>query len=147
MAGNNTLNQIDNAMNQANKQIEQTGQNTIENDLNKSYSKPRNFEDIMNQNNSLLSGSASQSSFESDIASSGKGLGNIIPPGYDMLFKDSDSNDVNNYVANIPNWNMSKFGTIPMNSQSNISNNTQNGLGNLSAYGWNKGIGNNVNNN
>ena len=147
MAGNNTLNQIDNAMNQANKQIEQTGQNTIENDLNKSYSKPRNFEDINNQNNSLLSGSASQSSFESDIASSGKGLGNIIPPGYDMLFKDSDSNDVNNYVANIPNWNMSKFGTIPMNSQSNISNNTQNGLGNLSAYGWNKGIGNNVNNN
>ena len=147
MAGNNTLNQIDNAMNQANKQIEQTGQNTIENDLNKSYSKPRNFEDINNQINSLLSGSASQSSFESDIASSGKGLGNIIPPGYDMLFKDSDSNDVNNYVANIPNWNMSKFGTIPMNSQSNISNNTQNGLGNLSAYGWNKGIGNNVNNN
>ncbi len=147
MAGNNTLNQIDNAMNQANKQMEQTGQNAIENDLSNSSSKTRNFDNIMNQNNSLLSGSASQSSFESDIASSGKGLGNIIPPGYDMLFKDSDSNDVNNYGANIPNWNMSRFGTIPMNSQSNISNNTQNGLGNLSAYGWNKGIGNNVNNN
>ena len=65
-----------------------------------------------------------------------------------MLFKDSDSNDVNNYGANIPNGNMSKFGTMQMNnSQSNISKNTQNGLGNLSAYGWNRGIGNNVNNN
>ena len=143
----NTLNQLDNEMNQTNKKMEQDGQNAIENDLNKSYSKPRNFEELNNKNNSLLSGSANSSNFESDISSGGKGLGNIIPPGYDMLFKDSDSNDVNNYVANIPNGNMSKFGTIPMNSQSNISNNTQNGLGNLSAYGWNKGIGNNVNNN
>ena len=143
----NSLNQLDNEMNQANKQIEQTGQKMIENDLNKSYSKPRNFEDINNQNNSLLSGSASQSSFESDIASSGKGLGNIIPPGYDMLFKDNNSNNSNNYGINNSNDNMSNFNTIPMNSQSNISKNTQNGLGNLSAYGWNKGIGNNVNNN
>ena len=143
----NTLNQLDNEMNQINKKMEQDGQNSIENDLNKSYSKPRNFEELNNKNNSLLSGSANSSNFESDISAGGKGLGNIIPPGYDMLFKDSDSNDVNNYVANIPNWNMSKFGTIPMNSQSNISMNTQNGLGNLSAYGWNKGIGNNVNNN
>ena len=147
MAGNNTLNQIDNAMNQANKQMEQTGQNAIENDLNKSYSKPRNFEELNNQNNSILSGSANSSNFESDIASNSSGLGNIITPGYDMLFKDNNSNNVNNYGANIPNGSMSKFGTIPMNSQSNISNNTQNGLGNLSAYGWNKGIGNNVNNN
>ena len=143
----NTLNQLDNEMNQINKKMEQDGQNSIENDLNKSYSKPRNFEELNNKNNSILSGSANSSNFESDISSGGKGLGNIIPPGYDMLFKDSDSNDVNNYGANIPNGNMSKFGTIPMNSQSNISNNTQNGLGNLSAYGWNKGIGNNVNNN
>ena len=143
----NTLNQLDNEMNQINKKMEQDGQNSIENDLNKSYSKPRNFEELNNKNNSILSGSANSSNFESDISSGGKGLGNIIPPGYDMLFKDSDSNDVNNYVSNIPNWNMSKFGTIPMNSQSNISMNTQNGLGNLSAYGWNKGIGNNVNNN
>ena len=146
MAGN-TLNEIDNAMNQASRQMEQDGQSSIENDLNKSYSKPRKFEDINNRNNSILSGSANSSNFESDISSGGKGLGNIIPPGYDMLFKDSDSNYVNNYGANIHNGNMSKFGTIPMNSQSNISNNTQNGLGNLSAYGWNKGIGNNVNNN
>ena len=146
MAGN-TLNEIDNAMNQASRQMEQDGQSSIENDLNKSYSKPRKFEDINNRNNSILSGSANSSNFESNIASGGKGLGNIIPPGYDMLFKDSDSNYVNNYGANIHNGNMSKFGTIPMNSQSNISNNTQNGLGNLSAYGWNKGIGNNVNNN
>ena len=124
--------------------MKQTGQDAIENDLNKSYSKPRNFEELNNQNNSILSGSASQSSFESDIASSGKGLGNIIPPGYDMLFKDNNSNDVNNYGSNIPNGNMSKFGTMPGFSQSNISNNTQNGLGNLSAYGWNKGIGNNA---
>ena len=143
----NTLNQLDNEMNQTNKKMEQDVQNSIENDLNKSYSKPRNFEELNNKNNSILSGSANSSNFESDISSGGKGLGNIIPPGYDMLFKDSDSNDVNNYGANIPNGNMSKFGTIPMNSQSNISNNTQNGLGNLSAYGWNKGIGNNVNNN
>ena len=143
----NTLNQLDNEMNQINKKMEQDGQNSIENDLNKSYSKPRNFEELNNKNNSLLSGSANSSNFESDISSGGKGLGNIIPPGYDMLFKDSDSNNVNNYGSNIPNGNMSKFGTIPMNSQSNISNNTQNGLGNLSAYGWNKGIGNNVNNN
>ena len=143
----NTLNQLDNEMNQINKKMEQDGQNSIENDLNKSYSKPRNFEELNNKNNSILSGSANSSNFESDISSGGKGLGNIIPPGYDMLFKDSDSNDVNNYVANIPNWNMSKFGTIPMNSQSNISMNTQNGLGNLSAYGWNKGIGNKDNNN
>ena len=143
----NTLNQLDNEMNQTNKKMEQDVQNSIENDLNKSYSKPRNFEELNNKNNSILSGSANSSNFESDISSGGKGLGNIIPPGYDMLFKDSDSNDVNNYVANIPNRNMSKFGTIPMNSQSNISMNTQNGLGNLSAYGWNKGIGNNVNNN
>ena len=143
----NTLNQLDNEMNQTNKKMEQDGQNAIENDLNKSYSKPRNFEELNNKNNSLLSGSANSSNFESDISSGGKGLGNIIPPGYDMLFKDSDSNNVNNYGSNIPNGNMSKFGTIPMNSQSNISNNTQNGLGNLSAYGWNKGIGNNVNNN
>ena len=146
MAGN-TLNEIDNAMNQANKQMEQTGQNAIENDLNKSYSKPRNFEDINNQNNSILSGSANSSNFDSNIASNGKGLGNIVSPGYDMLFNDNNSNDVNNYGANIPNGNMSNFNTIPMNSQSNISRNTQNGLGNLSAYGWNKGIGNNVNNN
>ena len=146
MAGN-TLNEIDNAMNQASRQMEQDGQSSIENDLNKSYSKPRKFEDINNRNNSILSGSANSSNFESDISSGGKGLGNIIPPGYDMLFKDSDSNYVNNYGANIHNGNMSKFGTIPMNSQSNISNNTQNGLGNLSAYGWNRGIGNNVNNN
>ena len=146
MAGN-TLNEIDNAMNQANKQMEQTGQDAIENDLNKSYSKPRNFEELNNQNNSILSGSANSSNFESNIASNSSGLGNIIPPGYDMLFKDNNSNNVNNYGSNIPNGNMSKFGTIPMNSQSNISNNTQNGLGNLSAYGWNKGIGNNVNNN
>ena len=146
MAGN-TLNEIDNAMNQANKQMEQTGQNAIENDLNKSYSKPRKFEDIMNQNNNIISGSANSSNFDSDIASNAAGLGNIITPGYDMLVKDSNSNNVNDYGSNIPNGNMSKFGTIPMNSQSNISNNTQNGLGNLSAYGWNKGIGNNVNNN
>ena len=143
----NTLNQVDNAMNQANKKMEQDGQNSIENNLNDSSSRTRNFDNIMNQNNSLLSGSANSSNFESDISSSGKGLGNIIPPGYDMLFKDSGSNYVHNYGANIPNGNMSKFGTIPMNSQSNISRNTQNGLGNLSAYGWNKGIGNNVNNN
>ena len=146
MAGN-TLNEIYNAMNQTNKKMEQDGQNSIENNLNDSSSRTRNFDNIMNQNNSLLSGSANSSNFESDISSGGKGLGNIIPPGYDMLFKDSDSNYVNNYGANIHNGNMSKFGTIPMNSQSNISNNTQNGLGNLSAYGWNKGIGNNVNNN
>ena len=143
----NALDQVDNAISQSSRQMEQNGQSSIENDLNKSYSKPRNFEELNNRNNSILSGSANSSNFESDIASSGKGLGNIIPPGYDMLFKDSDSNDVNNYVANIPNWNMSKFGTIPMNSQSNISKNTQNGLGNLSAYGWNRGIGNNANNN
>ena len=143
----NSLNQLDNAMNQANKQIEQTGQNTIENDLNKSYSKPRNFEDINNQNNSLLSGSANSSNFDSNIASSEKGLGNIVSPGYDMLFKDNNSNNSNNYGINNSNDNISNFNTIPMNSQSNISKNTQNGLGNLSAYGWNKGIGNNVNNN
>ena len=143
----NTLNQLDNEMNQTNKKMEQDVQNSIENDLNKSYSKPRNFEELNNKNNSILSGSANSSNFESDISSGGKGLGNIIPPGYDMLFIDTDSNDVNNYGANIPNVNMSKFGTLPMNSQSNISMNTQNGLGNLSAYGWNKGIGNNVNNN
>ena len=146
MAGN-TLNEIDNAMNQANKQMEQTGQDAIENDLNKSYSKPRNFEELNNQNNSILSGSANSSNFESNIASNSSGLGNIIPPGYDMLFKDNNSNNVNNYGSNITNESMSNFKTIPMNSQSNISANTQNGLGNLSAYGWNKGIGNNVNNN
>lgn len=146
MAGN-TLNEIDNAMNQINKKMEQDGQNSIENDLNKSYSRPRKFEDINNQNNSILSGSANSSNFESNIASNSSGLGNIITPGYDMLFKDNNSNDVNNYGINNSNGNMSKFGTIPMNSQSNISNNTQNGLGNLSAYGWNRGIGNNVNNN
>lgn len=146
MAGN-TLNEIDNAMNQANKQMEQTGQDAIENDLNKSYSKPRNFEELNNQNNSILSGSANSSNFESNIASNSSGLGNIIPPGYDMLFKDNNSNNVNNYGSNITNESMSNFNTIPMNSQSNISANTQNGLGNLSAYGWNKGIGNNVNNN
>lgn len=143
----NSLNQLDNAMNQANKQIEQTGQNAIENDLNKSYSKPRNFEDINNQINSLLSGSANSSNFDSNIASNGKGLGNIVSPGYDMLFKDNNSNNSNNYGINNSNDNMSNFNTIPMNSQSNISKNTQNGLGNLSAYGWNKDIGNNVNNN
>ena len=143
----NSLNQLDNEINNANIQIEKTGQNSIENNLNKSYSKPRNFEDINNQNNSLLSGSANSSNFDSNIASNEKGLGNIVSPGYDMLFKDNNSNDVNNYGANIPNGNMSNFNTIPMNSQSNISRNTQNGLGNLSAYGWNKGIGNNVNNN
>ena len=146
MAGN-TLNEIDNAMNQANKQMEQTGQDAIENDLNKSYSKPRNFEELNNQNNSILSGSANSSNFESNIASNSSGLGNIIPPGYDMLFKDNNSNNVNNYGSNIPNESMSNFNTMPMNSQGNISANTQNGLGNLSAYGWNKGIGNNVNNN
>ena len=143
----NTLNQLDNEMNNASKQMEQNGQNAIENDLNKSYSKPRNFEELNNQNNSILSGSANSSNFESDIASNAAGLGNIITPGYDMLFNDNNSNSSNNYGANIPNGNMSKFGTMPMNSQSNISNNTQNGLGNLSAYGWNRGIGNNVNNN
>ena len=143
----NALEQLDNAMNQANKQMEQTGQNAIENDLNKSYSKPRKFEDIMNQNNNIISGSANSSNFDSDIASNAAGLGNIITPGYDMLVNDNNSNSSNNYGANIPNGNMSKFGTMPMNSQSNISNNTQNGLGNLSAYGWNRGIGNNVNNN
>lgn len=144
----NTLNQADNAMNQAIKQMEQNGQSSIEDNLNKSYSKPRNFEDINNRNNSILSGSGNSSNFdESNIESNSSGLGNIITPGYDMLFKDNNSNNVNNYGSNIPNGNMSKFGTIPMNSQSNISNNTQNGLGNLSAYGWNKGIGNNVNNN
>ena len=141
------LDQLDNAMNQTSRQMEQDGQSSIENDLNKSYSKPRNFEDINNRNNSILSGSANSSNFESNVASNSYGLGNIITPGYDMLFKDNNSNNVNNYGPNIPNGNMSKFGTIPMNSQSNISNNTQNGLGNLSAYGWNKGIGNNVNNN
>ena len=147
MAGN-TLNEIDNAMNQANKQMEQTGQNAIENDLNKSYSKTRNFDNIMNQNNSLLSGSANSSNFESDIASNGKGLGNIIPPGYDMLVKDNNSNNSNNYGINNSNDNMSNFNTIPMNGQGNqLSNEKSNGLGNLSAYGWNKGIGNNVNNN
>lgn len=143
----NTLNQLDNEMNNASKQMEQNGQNSIENDLNKSYSRPRKFEDINNQNNSILSGSANSSNFESNIASNSSGLGNIITPGYDMLFKDNNSNDINNYGINNSNGNMSKFGTIPMNSQSNISNNTQNGLGNLSAYGWNRGIGNNVNNN
>ena len=143
----NTLNQLDNEMNNASKQMEQNGQNSIENDLNKSYSKPRNFEELMNQNNNILSGSTNSSNFESDIASNAAGLGNIITPGYDMLVNDNNSNDVNNYGANIPNGNMSNFNTIPMNSQSNISRNTQNGLGNLSAYGWNKGIGNNVNNN
>ena len=147
MAGNNTLNQIDNALNQANKQMEQTGQNAIENDLSNSSSKTRNFDNIMNQNNSLLSGSANSSNFDSNIASSEKGLGNIIPPGYDMLFKDNNSNNSNNYGINNSNDNISNFNTIPINSQSNISKNTQNGLGNLSAYGWNKGIGNNVNNN
>ena len=146
MAGN-TLNEIDNAMNQANKQMEQTGQKSIENNLNKSYSKPRNFEDINNQNNSLLSGSANSSNFDSNIASNGNGLGNIVPPGYDMLFKDNNSNNSNNYGISNSNDNMSNFNTIPMNGQGNISKNTQNGLGNLSAYGWNKGIGNNVNNN
>lgn len=143
----NTLNQLDNEMNNASKQMEQNGQNSIENDLNKSYSRPRKFEDINNQNNSILSGSANSSNFDSNIASNSSGLGNIITPGYDMLFKDNNSNDINNYGINNSNGNMSKFGTIPMNSQSNISNNTQNGLGNLSAYGWNRGIGNNVNNN
>ena len=143
----NALDQLDNAMNQTSRQMEQDGQSSIENDLNKSYSKPRNFEELNNQNNSILSGSANSSNFESNVASNSSGLGNIITPGYDMLFKDNNSNNVNNYGPNIPNGNMSKFGTIPMNSQSNISNNTQNGLGNLSAYGWNKGIGNNVNNN
>ena len=146
MAGN-TLNEIDNAMNQANKQMEQTGQNAIENDLNKSYSKPRKFEDIMNQNNNIISGSANSSNFDSDIASNAAGLGNIITPGYDMLVKDSTSKIGNNSEASNFKGNMSNFNTIPMNSQSNISANTQNGLGNLSAYGWNKGIGNNVNNN
>ena len=102
MAGN-TLNEIDNAMNQANKQMEQTGQDAIENDLNKSYSKPRNFEELNNQNNSILSGSANSSNFESNIASNSSGLGNIIPPGYDMLFKDNNSNNVNNYGSNSTN--------------------------------------------
>ena len=143
----NTLNQLDNEMNNASKQMEQNGQNSIENDLNKSYSKPRNFEELMNQNNNILSGSTNSSNFESDIASNAAGLGNIITPGYDMLVNDNNSNDVNNYGANIPNGNMSNFNTIPMNSQSNISRNTQNGLGNLSAYGLNKGIGNNASNN
>lgn len=146
MAGN-TLNEIDNAMNQANKQMEQTGQNAIENNLNNSSSKTRNFDNIMNQNNSLLSGSANSSNFESDIASNGKGLGNIIPPGYDMSIKNDTSKIGNNSGINNFKGNMSNFNTISMNSQSNISTNTQNGLGNLSAYGWNKGIGNNVNNN
>ena len=143
----NSLNQLDNEMNNASKQMEQNGQNSIENDLNKSYSKPRNFEDINNQNNSLLSGSANSSNFDSNIASNVAGLGNIITPGYDMLVKDNNSNNSNNYGINNSNDNMSNFNTIPMNSQNNISKNTQNGLGNLSAYGWNKGIGNNVNNN
>ena len=146
MAGN-TLNEIDNAMNQANKQMEQTGQNAIENDLNKSYSKPRNFEEIMNQNNNILSGSTNSSNFESDIASNAAGLGNIITPGYDMLVKDSTSKIGNNSEVSNLKGNMSNFNTIPMNGQGNqFSNEKSNGLGSLSAYGWNNGIGNNVNN-
>ena len=140
----NALDQVDNAMSQTSRQMDQNGRSLIENDLNKSYSKPRNFEELNNRNNSILSGSANSSNFESNIESNSSGLGNIITPGYDMLFKDNNSNDVNNYRSNIPNGNMSKFGTMPGFSQSNISNNTQNGLGNLSAYGWNKGIGNNA---
>ena len=144
----NSLNQLDNEMNNANIQIEETGQKSIENNLNKSYSKPRNFEEVMNRNNNILSGSTNSSNFESDIASNAAGLGNIITPGYDMLVKDSTSKIGNNSEVSNFNGNMSNFNTIPMNGQGNQFNNGKsNGLGNLSAYGWNKGIGNNVNNN
>ena len=64
-----------------------------------------------------------------------------------MLVKDSTSKIGNNSEASNLKGNMSNFNTMTIDSQSNISKNTQNGLGNLSAYGWNKGIGNNVNNN
>ena len=48
-------------------------------------------------------------------------------------------------VANNPGIGVNQQNTLGQVNQ--FSNEKSNGLGNLSAYGWNKGIGNNANNN
>ena len=48
-------------------------------------------------------------------------------------------------VANNPGIGINQQNTLSQDNQFN--NEKSNGLGNLSAYGWNKGIGNNANNN
>lgn len=79
----------------------------------------------------------------------------------EQFFHSGSTNQINNFqnqsgglgsinfpqlgVANNPGIGINQQNTLSQGNQ--FSNEKSNGLGNLSAYGWNKGIGNNANNN
>ena len=79
----------------------------------------------------------------------------------EQFFTSGSTNQINNFenqseglgnikfpqlgVANNPGIGINQQNTLSQDNQFN--NEKSNGLGNLSAYGWNKGIGNNANNN
>lgn len=82
-----------------------------------------------NQGQSSFSGSTNQNN---NLQNQSGGLGNInFPPQIG--------------VANNPGIGVNQQNTLGQGNQFNDEKSS--GLGNLSAYGWNKGIGNNVNNN
>ena len=84
------------------------------------------FKANQNQGQFFTSGSTNQiNNFENQ---GGVGLGNINFPQLG--------------VANNPGIGINQQNTLGQDNQ--FSNEKSNGLGNLSAYGWNKGIGNNV---
>ena len=86
------------------------------------------FKANQNQGQFFTSGSTNQiNNFENQS----EGLGNIKFPQLG--------------VANNPGIGINQQNTLSQENQ--FSNEKSNGLGNLSAYGWNKGIGNNANNN
>ena len=82
-----------------------------------------------NQGQSSFPGSTNQNN---NLQNQSGGLGNInFPPQIG--------------VANNPGIGVNQQNTLGQGNQFNDEKSS--GLGNLSAYGWNKGIGNNVNNN